>query len=38
LKTGHCGVFTIRIDQEPIYDRTRRFDLAAIIDEIKARL
>ncbi|MGH8870631.1 MAG: SelT/SelW/SelH family protein [Acidimicrobiia bacterium] len=38
LKTGHGGVFTIRVDQEPIYERAQRFDLAGIIDEIEARI
>ena len=38
LKTGHGGVFTIRVDNEQIYDRTRGYDLAGILDEIGTRL
>lgn len=38
LKTGRGGVFTIRVDDEEIYDRTQSFDLGAVVDEIEARL
>lgn len=38
LKTGHGGVFTIRVDDEQIYDRTLGYDLAGIIEDIKTRL
>lgn len=38
LKTGHGGVFTIRVDDEEIYDKTQGFDLAGIIDNIETRL
>jgi selenoprotein W-related protein len=38
LKTGHGGVFTIRVDSEQIYDRTRGYDLAGILEEINTRL
>lgn len=37
LKTGHGGVFTIRVDGEEIYDNTQGFDLDAIIAEIEHR-
>ena len=38
LKTGHGGVFTIRVDGEQIYDRTRGYDLAGILEDIETRL
>ena len=38
LKTGHGGVFTIRVDDEQVYDNTTRFDIADIIDDIEARI
>jgi selenoprotein W-related protein len=38
LKTGHGGVFTIRVDNEQIYDRTKSFDLDGIITDIEARI
>ena len=38
LKTGHRGVFTIRVDSEQIYDKTQGYDLAGILDDIKTRL
>lgn len=37
LKTGHGGVFTIRVDGDQIYDKTKGFDLNQIIAEIDAR-
>ena len=38
LKTGHGGVFTIRVDSEQIYDKTQGYDLAGILEDIKTRL
>jgi selenoprotein W-related protein len=38
LKTGHGGVFTIRVDDEQIYDKTKGFDLEGIIADIEARI
>lgn len=38
LKTGHGGVFTIRVDDEEIYDKSRGFDLDGILTDIEARL
>lgn len=38
LKTGQGGVFTIRVDDQEIYDNTKSFDLDGIIDEIEARV
>jgi selenoprotein W-related protein len=38
LKTGHGGVFTIRVDSEQIYDKTQGYDLAGILQEINTRL
>lgn len=38
LKTGQGGIFTIRVEDEEIYDNTRGFDLDEIIDEIEARV
>lgn len=37
LKTGHGGVFTIRVDGEEIYDKSQGFDLDRIIGEIESR-
>jgi selenoprotein W-related protein len=37
LKTGHGGVFTIRVDNEQIYDKTKDFDIDGIIADIEAR-
>lgn len=37
LKTGHGGVFTIRVDGEQIYDKTEGFDLDGIIADIESR-
>lgn len=37
LKTGHGGVFTIRVDGDPIYDNSKGFDLDQIIADIEAR-
>ncbi|HZD23359.1 MAG TPA: Rdx family protein [Acidimicrobiia bacterium] len=37
LKTGHGGVFTIRVDGEQVYDKTKGFDLDQIIADIEAR-
>jgi len=37
LTTGHGGVFTIRVDDEQIYDRTQGYDLTGILQDIKAR-
>lgn len=38
LKTGHGGVFTIRVDNEQIYDKTRGYDMAGILEDINTRL
>ena len=38
LKTGHRGVFTIRVDSEQIYDKSNRYDLAGILERISTRL
>ena len=38
LKTGHGGVFTIRVDDEQIYDKTKGFDIDGIIADIEARI
>jgi len=38
LKTGHRGVFTIRVDDEQIYDRTKGFDIDHIITNIESRI
>lgn len=38
LKTGHGGVFTIRVDDQQIYDKSRGFDLDAIIADVEARI
>lgn len=37
LKTGHGGIFTIRVDGEEIYDNSQGFDLDRIIGEIESR-
>lgn len=37
LKTGHGGVFTIRVDDEEIYDNSQGFELEEIVREIEAR-
>jgi selenoprotein W-related protein len=38
LTTGHGGVFTIRVDDEQIYDRTQGYDLTGILQKIYTRL
>lgn len=38
LKTGHGGVFTIRVDGDEVYDKTTAFDMDQIIDAVEARL
>jgi selenoprotein W-related protein len=38
LKTGHGGVFPIRVDDDQIYDKTKGFDIDGIIAEIEARI
>ena len=38
LKPGDRGVFTIRVDDEQIYDRTQGYDLVGILEDIEARL
>lgn len=37
LKTGQGGIFTIRVDEEEIYDNSEDFDLSRIIGEIETR-
>jgi len=37
LKTGHGGIFTIRVDGEEIYDNSQGFDLDRIVGEIESR-
>lgn len=37
LKTGHGGVFTIRVDDEEIYDNSRGFDIGEVLEVIEAR-
>lgn len=37
LKTGHGGIFTIRVDDEEIYENTMGFDLDQIIADIEKR-
>jgi len=37
LKTGHGGVFTIRVDGEEIYEKTMGYDLDEIIADIEQR-
>lgn len=38
LKTGHGGVFTIRVDGEQIFDKTDGYQLERIIADIEQRL
>jgi predicted Rdx family selenoprotein len=38
LTTGHGGVFTVRVDDEQIYDRTQGYDLTGILQKIYTRL
>jgi selenoprotein W-related protein len=38
LRTGHGGVFTIRVDDKQIYDKTKAFDLSRIITDIESRI
>ena len=38
LKTGHGGVFTIRVDGQPIYDNSQGFDIDAIVGDIESRI
>lgn len=38
LKTGHGGVFTIRVDGEQINDQSQGFDLDGIVGDIESRL
>jgi hypothetical protein len=38
LKTGHGGVFTVRVEDQPIYDKSQGFDLDDILADIEARL
>lgn len=38
LKTGHGGVFTIRVDDDEIYAKGEGFDLDRIIDDIDTRV
>lgn len=38
LKTGHGGIFTIRVDGEEIYDVSQGFDLDRIVSEIESRV
>ena len=35
LKTGHGGIFTIRVDGEEIYENTMGFELDQIITDIE---
>lgn len=37
LKTGHGGIFTIRVDGEEIYDNSQGFDLDRVIADIESR-
>lgn len=37
LKTGHGGIFTIRVDGDEIYDNTQGYDLGRIIGDIEQR-
>lgn len=37
LKTGHGGIFTIRVDDEETYENTMGFDLDQIIADIEKR-
>jgi selenoprotein W-related protein len=38
LKTGHGGVFTIRVDDAQICDKTKSFDIDSIIADIESRI
>ena len=38
FKSGHGGVFTIRVDDEQIYDKTRGYGLASILEDAETRL
>ncbi|HZD24596.1 MAG TPA: Rdx family protein [Acidimicrobiia bacterium] len=38
LKTGQGGVFTIRVNDEQIYDNTQKLGLDGIIDQIAERV
>lgn len=38
LKTGHGGVFSISVDDEQIYDKTKSFDIDGIIADIESRI
>lgn len=38
LKTGHGGVFAVRVDDEQIYDKTQGFDLDSIMADIESRI
>lgn len=38
LKTGHGGVFTVRVEDQQIYDKSQGFDLDDILADIEARL
>lgn len=38
LKTGHGGIFIIRVDGEEIYDNSQGFDLDRIVSEIESRV
>lgn len=38
LKTGHGGVFTIRVDGDDIYEKTQKFDITQVITDIEARI
>jgi selenoprotein W-related protein len=38
LKTGHGGVFTIRVNGEQIYDKTKGFDIDRILSDIEQRI
>jgi len=38
LKTGHGGVFTVRVEDQQIYDKSQGFDLDGILADIEARL
>lgn len=38
LKTGHGGIFEIRVNDETIYDQTRGYDLDAIIKDVEQRV
>jgi selenoprotein W-related protein len=38
LKAGHGGVFTIRVNDAQIYDKTKSFDIDGIIADIESRI